>query len=73
MYDNRNDIGAYGATDNTISAGTTALLALTIVMVALASGLAAYVFSRDTLQQLQQQGYQYWTGASVIPLKPGGS
>lgn len=64
MYENRNDLGTYSATENTVTAGTTALLALTIVMVALASGLAAYVFARDTLQQLQQQGYQYWMDTS---------
>jgi hypothetical protein len=67
MYEDLQPTHNYAPVQNRslVSPANTALLAITIVVVGLACGLGAYASSLHTLQQLQQQGYQYWMYTTV--------
>lgn len=64
MFNNQDQYGISTPERNIVPAGTTFLLAVTIIVVALFCGLGGYALSLRTLQQLQQQGYDFWTNSS---------
>jgi hypothetical protein len=63
--------GSFGTERDLVPPGTSLLLAVTIIMVALACALGAYLLATQALQQLHAQGYKFWSDVTFSsPLIP---